>query len=122
MEKIFQFEKMEIYQKSIDFIDMVYDITSKYPDTERFGLVSQFRRCSSSVALNIAEGYGRYHKKDKIRFYNYARSSVFECIPILAISKRRRFIDNTEKIKIYSECYDLSRMITGLIKAVDARK
>ena len=121
MEKLFTFEKLDIYQRSIDYIDSVSEITNKYPKSELYGLVSQIRRSSNSIALNIAEGFGRFHKKDKIKFYLYARASAFECIPILTISKRRKYIDNDEYTSLYKQCYDISKMISGLINSVENR-
>jgi four helix bundle protein len=82
MKKKFEFEKLDVYQKSIKYIDKIYRITTKFPKSEQFGLSNQLRRCTTSIALNVAEGYGRYHKKSKNQFYNFARSSAHECIPI----------------------------------------
>ena len=63
MDERFGFEKLDVYQKAIKFNDTIYKITKNFPRSEMYGLISQVRRCSSSVALNIAEGYGRYHKQ-----------------------------------------------------------
>jgi four helix bundle protein len=58
MMEIFEFEKLRIYQKAMDFIDKVYEVTRKFPAEEKFGLVDQFRRAFVSIALNTAEGSG----------------------------------------------------------------
>ena len=59
MENIkFHFEELRAYQKSLDYIDSVYEITKKFPKEERYGLTSQFIRATASIALNIAEGAG----------------------------------------------------------------
>lgn len=55
---LFKFEELKVYQKSLDFIDVVYQVTIPFPQEERYGLTSQFRRASTSIALNIAEGSG----------------------------------------------------------------
>lgn len=65
MEKGFEFENLKVYKLAISFNNKVYEVTRSYPKSEMYGLISQFRRCTSSIALNIAEGYGRYHKKLK---------------------------------------------------------
>ncbi len=122
MEKRFKFEKLNVYLKAIEFADMVYCITEKFPKSEQYGMVNQIRRCTTSIALNIAEGYGRFHSKIKKQFYNFARSSVYECIPILTISLHQKYINRNEYEKLYSRCFDLSRMISRLIIAVDNRK
>ena len=57
-EEFFEFEKLGVYQKALEFIDQVYALTRTFPKEERFGLIDQFRRAAVSIALNIAEGSG----------------------------------------------------------------
>jgi four helix bundle protein len=114
----FEFEKLEVYQRSIDFYLEINRITQEFPDIEKFGLVSQIRRAAHSVPSNIAEGYGRYHTKDKIKYYRIARASVYECIPTLKISYILKYIDLENHDKLYTECLILSKMISGLIKSI----
>ena len=73
------FEELIAWQKSRTFILHVYKLTKGYPDDERYGLVSQFRRAAVSIGANIAEGYKRVGKDDKLRFFNYAQASLEEC-------------------------------------------
>jgi len=73
----FNFEKLEVYQKSINFVNEVYLTTRNYPKEEMFGLTSQFRRVAVSISLNIAEGSAKT-KKDFSRFVDMARGSIFE--------------------------------------------
>lgn len=80
----FNFEKLEVYNKSIILAKEIYELTGKYPDKEQFGLTGQFRRAAVSVSLNIAEGSGR-SKKDFRHFLIIAKTSVQECIPLLEI-------------------------------------
>ena len=122
MEKRFNFEKLATYQKSIELANLIYYSTEKFPKSEQYGLVNQLRRCASSIALNIAEGYGRYYKRLKKQFYSYARSSVYECVPIITISFNQEYIEEKEYKQLYNECFELSRMLSGLIKSVDNRK
>ena len=119
-EKIkFNFEKLDVYQKAIDFANDIYKITKQFPKTELFGLINQLRRASLSISLNIAEGSGRYHKKEKKQYYRMARGSVYECIPALTLSLRQELINENEYNRFYNDCYDISRMISGLITSVD---
>jgi four helix bundle protein len=121
MEKKFEFEKLDVYQKAIEFNDNIYGVTKNYPKSELYGLISQFRRCSTSIALNIAEGYGRFHKKLKQQFYFTARASVYECIPILTISLNQNYINKSDHDKLYKQCLEISQMISGLIKSINER-
>ena len=120
-EPLFTFEKYEIYQRALDFANDMYDIVEGYPDTEKFCLVDQLKRASVSISNNLAEGFGKYSKKDKQKFYRIARSSVLECVPALTISKRRKYVKLTDYKKMRQECHELSRRISGLIKAIENR-
>ena len=122
MEKRFEFEKLEVYKKAIQLIDDIYHITQSFPKSEQYGLTCQFRRTVTSIALNIAEGYGRYHKKLKQQFYFTAKASVYECNPILTISLNQNYINKSDHKKLYNQCLELSQMISGLIKSMDKRK
>jgi four helix bundle protein len=65
---IFSFEKLEVWQNSRIFISDIYKLTSKFPSNELFGITSQIKRSSSSIATNIAEGTSRNTNKDKAHF------------------------------------------------------
>lgn len=114
----FDFEKLEVYQKAVDFADSLCVATRKFPRYEQFGAVSQLRRAALSIPLNIAEGAGRYHNNERRQFYRMARSSVHERIPLLEISKRQKYLPAEESLQYYLECHELARMISGLIKSL----
>jgi four helix bundle protein len=120
-EILFNFEKLELYQRSLEFTNNMYNITTKYPNDERFGLSNQLRRAAMSISLNLAEGFSNYYKKDKNRYFRIAKGSVQECIPALTISLRQKYIDQNEFNIMYSECYELSRRISGLIKYIEKK-
>ncbi len=120
-EQQFIFEKFDVYQKSIDFTNGMYNLTKKYPKSEQFGLISQLRRASMSISFNLAEGFCNHYKNEKLHYYRIAKGSVHECIPGLKLSELQKFIDNKERKKMYDECFELSRMISGLIKSVENR-
>jgi four helix bundle protein len=73
------FTDLEVWQKAHAFVLEVYRITRMFPQEERFGLVSQFRRAAVSIPANIAEGFRRYGVADKARFLNIAEGSLEEC-------------------------------------------
>jgi len=120
-KKLFEFENFEIYQRALDFADNMYELTEEYPKPERYGLCSQLQRSAVSVANNLAEGYSRYSKKDKTKYYKIAKGSAQECVPALTISYRRKYIKKEDFDEMYKECFEISRRIAGLIKSVQNR-
>ena len=63
-----QYKELVVWQKSMKLVTIIYDLTKPFPDDERFGLISQMRRCSVSIPSNIAEGWGRLSRKNYIQF------------------------------------------------------
>jgi four helix bundle protein len=76
MEKRNSFKDLIVWQKAHLFVLTVYKASDEFPKTEMYGLTSQFRRASVSIAANIAEGYKKKGIKDKLRFYNIAQGSL----------------------------------------------
>jgi four helix bundle protein len=113
----FDFENLKVYQKALEYVDFVYEITKTFPKAEIFSLIDQFKRASISICLNIAEGSGG-SKSEFNRFLKIARRSIRECIAITEISYRQRFISDESKQQSRSFCSELSKMVTGLIKSL----
>jgi four helix bundle protein len=111
---VFSFEKLEIWIEAKEFIKQIYNVTSKFPDTEKFGLISQLRRASISIASNIAEGSARKSFKDKIHFSTIAFSSSVEVLNQLIISFELNFISETD----YLELRKMLESITNKINAL----
>ncbi|MGC1479851.1 MAG: four helix bundle protein [Chthoniobacterales bacterium] len=111
---MFNFEKLETWQKAIDFATLIYEITSKFPSDERFGLTSQLRRAAVSVSSNIAEGASRSSKKEYARFVEIATGSLFEVVSQAHVAKRLEYLDDLAFDAIYDQSDDLSRMLSGL--------
>ena len=113
----FHFENLSVYQKSLDYIDFVYNITEKFPKEERYGLSSQFQRASQSIALNIGEGSGGSNSEFK-QFIKIARRSVRECIVCAAIARRRKYISESEENLSRNLCSEISKMLSGLLNSL----
>jgi four helix bundle protein len=116
-EEIFDFEKLEVYKKSLNFVDLIYEVTKKFPVEERYSLIDQFRRAAVSVCLNIAEGSGG-SKGEFVQFIKISRRSIRECIAITEISRRRNYMDVIIEKEIRKSCIELSKMSMGLMKAI----
>ena len=115
---MFNFEKLEVWQKSIDFADLVYTLTRTFPSDERFGLTNQMRRAAVSISSNIAEGTSRVSKADFSRFIEIATGSVFEVVSQAFVSKRQGFLTEFDFKKLYSAADEQSRMLSGLRKSL----
>ncbi len=116
-EERFDFENLKVYQKALEYVDFVYEITKNFPKTEVFSLVDQFKRASISICLNIVEGSGG-SKEEFNRFLKIARRSARECVAVTEISYRQKFIDEKIRQRSRSFCLELSKMINGLINSL----
>ncbi len=116
----FNFEKLTVYQRAMEFCNRIYSLTKKYPKDELFGLVSQLRRAVISISLNIAEGSART-KKDFGRFIDIARGSVYECLAILQISIKQNYIQQIEFDEAEKDLTELSKMLSGLKKSFNLK-
>ena len=87
------FKELECWQKSQEFVKAVYQETKKFPDDERYGLTSQFRRAAVSIAANICEGYRKLNNADKLRFMNISQGSLEECRYYIILSLDLEYID-----------------------------
>lgn len=93
MNKEFEFQKSEVYLQIVDYITKIYKLTEIFPKEELYNLTQQLKRASTSIALNFAEGWGRFNKKEKAQFYKIARASLFECVSILDIALKLNYIN-----------------------------
>lgn len=105
---------LKVYQEAMDLVIEIYSITNNFPDSERFGLISQIRRCSVSIPSNIAEGAARESKKEFIRFLYISLGSASELETQLEISKRLKFIDDSIDLK--DKIFFIKRMLIKLIQ------
>ena len=115
---MFNFEKLEVWQKAIDFAELVYTATQAFPADERFGLTNQMRRTAVSISSNIAEGSSRMSKTDFARFLEIATGSLFEVISQAFISRRRGFLGEEKFACLYSAAEEQSKMLSGLRRSL----
>jgi four helix bundle protein len=116
------FKDLVAWQKSIELTVSVYQLTSKFPESERFGLTNQMRRASVSVASNIAEGYGRVTKGEYIQFLGHARGSCSELETQIVIARKLGFgappnLESTESL-----CNDVGRLLGALMKSIRSKQ
>ena len=95
------FKHMAVWKKAFNLLIRVYTITKKFPNEEKFGMISDMRRAANSVVHNIAEGFGRFEKFDKTRFYKISRASCYELISQTLASYALKFItDQAEMLEL----------------------
>jgi four helix bundle protein len=117
----FQFEKLLVYQQSLDLADEVCTATEQFSRGYGF-LVDQLNRAALSMAANIAEGNGRFTKADRKNFFIIARGSVQECVPLLELARRRTLISDALHAELKSDLEEISKMLSGLINGLENRK
>ncbi len=113
---MFEFEKFDVYIKAKIVIKEIADLTAGLKGAS-LRIIDQLQRASISIALNIAEGAGRYSKADKKNFYIIARGSVFECVAVIDILHDMGLILSSKKVELYDKLEELSKMISGLINS-----
>ena len=103
-----------VWKKGMELAVKVYSITSSYPETESFGLVSQMRRSAVSIPSNIAEGYGRGSNRELVRFLRTSLGSANELDTQLILSYRLSFVSETH----FQEMVNLNGEVINMLKAL----
>lgn len=115
---VYGFQNVIAWQKAHDFVLAVYKITRAFPDEERFGLTSQFRRAAASIEANIAEGYKKLSKADKLRFFNIAQGSLEECRDYIILSQDLGFIHSDAFNELYTKIESASRFLNSYCQGI----
>ncbi|MFA6534481.1 MAG: four helix bundle protein [Patescibacteria group bacterium] len=97
----------------------VYKTTKGFPKDELYGVVSQLRRAASSITANIAEGFARYHYKDKVKFYHQSRGSTAEVQNFLLLAKDLGYIDLKKCKELGERANEVAKLTNGLIKSIE---
>ena len=114
---MFKFEKLAVWQRAIDFADLIYTSSRLLPSDERFGLTNQIRRAANSISSNIAEGSAR-SDADFAKFLGYAAGSLYEVVTQAFIARRQGFLADQAFTQIYADAEEISRMLSGLRKSL----
>lgn len=114
----FRFEKLEVWKQARGFVVVIYKVTSKFPEKERYGLIDQTRRAAVSIVLNIAEGSNRGSDKDFARFLRLSVGSIDELVTALYIAKDLKYVSVLGFTRLYDKATVLSKRIHSLIKSI----
>lgn len=113
---------MSVWQKSFDLLIKIYQSTKTFPTEEKFGIISDIRRAANSVVHNIAEGFGRFERKDKTRFYKISRGSSYEVISQVLVSSALQYLDEKYEKEIISGYKLVIDELDSIIKSVELRE
>ena len=114
----FMFKDLRVYQKSIELYDNLSELTKDLPKGT-YHISDQLNRAALSISLNIAEGNGRYHKKDRTQFFKISRGSVFECVAVLDVCLVKKYIEKEKYDRFVSDLDVVARMLTKLAYPVN---
>jgi four helix bundle protein len=120
MGQIKSFQELEVWKTAHQLALAVYRLTNAFPPDEKYGLVSQMRRAAVSIPANIAEGFKRRGKAEKIRFYNISESPLEELKYYFILSKDLGYVAETDQLMADAET--ASRMLFRLIASIDSKQ
>jgi len=123
MDKKFQtFEDLEVYQAAREFRKRMYAVARRLPDMEKHNLTSQIRRASVSLTNNIAEGHGRFHYLDQIKFMLQSRGSLTELMDDLNVCEDESYLPGEEVIRVKEHGWGVMRLLNGYLRWLRDRK
>jgi four helix bundle protein len=115
------FKELIVWQKSIALVKEIYVLTKIFPPEEKFGLISQIRRCAVSIPSNIAEGQARRTTGDFIRFISNAEGSLAECETQLILSVELGFCSQTGAETGFGLMLEIRKMLNALRRTLTAK-
>jgi four helix bundle protein len=115
----FSFEDLEVWQKAMEFADKVIGVVDTLnTNRKHYRLIEQLESSATSILMNIAEGKGRYSKKEFIQFLYIARGSLYETIALLIIFRKKNWIDEVQLDELKGFGSEIGRMISSLINSI----
>ena len=118
MIEVFGYRKLLVYQRSRDYVAMIYRWLQKFPTEERFALCDQLRRAAISITSNIAEGMGRFSDKEKIHFLEIAFGSLYETMSQIELALVFNYITQEEFAELEKNVVEIAKMLSGLRNSI----
>jgi four helix bundle protein len=118
--RIENYRDLIVWQKAMDLVDGVYALTRKLPEDERFGLCTQMIRAAVSIPANIAEGFGRMHRRAYANHCSISRGSVMELQTQLEVCVRQQFLKRDDIVVAWRTTEEVAKMLTTLIQKLHA--
>lgn len=117
INKISSFTDLIVWKEAHKLALEIYKVTKTFPKEETYSLIDQMKRCSVSVSSNIAEGFVRRGKKEKLQFYYTSKGSLVELQNQLLLARDVGYIENSEFHKIAAMTIDVHKLLNGFIKS-----
>ena len=114
----YSFENVLAWQKAHAFVLLTYRVTRHFPEDKKFGLTSQFRRAAVSIEANIADGYKKLSKADKLRFFNISQGSLEECRDYHILSRDLGYLFEGEFEQLHQSIEETSKFLNSYCKAI----
>jgi len=118
MKYLFPFEKLDVYNMSLNLAEKILHFLEQVPPNKHFRLVNQMEGAAISPAQNIAEGKGRQYKKEFIQFLHIAQGSLYEIVTLNEIFRRKGIFSEVEANEIRERCEQIDRKLNGLINSL----
>jgi len=112
------FEDLIVWQKAHQWVLLVYKHSEKFPKEEKYGLIAQLRRSAVSVPANIAEGFKKRGKADKVRYINIAQGSLEESRYYLILSRDLSYLDDSKISALIEAQEEIGRMLESYAKVL----
>jgi four helix bundle protein len=116
------FEDLEVYKAAREFRKKMYGVARRLPDFEKFGLASQICRAAVSLTNNMAEGHGRYHFADQVRFFLGSRGSLQESVDDINVCNDEKYLEGDEITELKREAWRVLGLINGYLRYLRDRK
>ncbi|WP_179349568.1 four helix bundle protein [Winogradskyella pacifica] len=115
----FKFEKLIIWQDTMDFGEVINDVSQLFPNKEKFNLTSQIMRAVDSIALNISEGSIGQSNPEQRKFIGYSIRSLAEEVTCLFKAKRRNYISEEIFIELYNSAFHLMNKMAAFKRNIN---
>jgi four helix bundle protein len=122
MSKLKSYRDLEVWKKSIDWVEQIYKVSKTFPPDERFGLTSQIRRAAVSVPANIAEGAARTGTGEFLQFLSVASGSLAEVETFLILAQRLGLLPKQAVQPLEAQADEISRMLGGLKRSLQSKR
>ena len=120
MEKT-SYKDLKVWQRAIDLVPMIYQMTSSLPKHETYALGDQLRRAAVSIPANIAEGQARQHPKEFVQHLTIAKGSLAEVHTLLIVAQRLNYLEPARFAELEAMTTEVAKMLNGLIRSIRKR-